>query len=210
MWLIRGDEFQVGEGATASSVELASFYISKAVITNEELEAWQPGRRRLPSSPGDEDPAVGVSFREALGYCAWYAEVSGKPFRLPTEMEWEFACSAGDRQRYYWGEEPAAVGDHAWTRERAEGHCREAAEGTLNPQGLYNMIGNTWEWTSSLDRPGPHGEGDGRDDTGESGPRVIRGGSFRDTLASLSARSRQALEESECRDDLGFRIVRSL
>ncbi len=210
MWLIRGDEVQVGEGAGSFLMELGSFYISKSVITNEEIEAWQPGRRRLATSPGDSDPAVGVSFREALGYCEWYAEVSGKPFRLPTELEWEFACCAGGSHRYYWGEDPAAVGDQAWTRECAQGRCRQADEGGLNPQGLYNMIGNTWEWTSSMDRPALLQSDDDCDDTRITGPRVIRGGSFRDTLTSLSSRSRQVLKEAECRDDLGFRIVRSL
>ena len=183
LWLLRGDE------------NVRPFYIGKAPITNEEYEAFDPSHARPSSSPGDRDPVVQVSFREALDYCRWYAEASGKPFRLPSEIEWEFACRAGSRTRYFWGEDPGAGDAHLWDAENSGGRCHEVESKKANGFGIHDILGNVWEWTGSVSGPDP---------------AVARGGSFRTPRAELDCAVRLTLDPAERRDDIGFRIARFL
>ena len=106
MWLIKGDDAVLGTADEQLSVEIGSFYISRGCITNEQFEAYRPQYVRAESSPGDDDPAVNVSFRDAVGYAQWYADLAKKPFRLPTELEWEMAARSAGRARYPWGDRP--------------------------------------------------------------------------------------------------------
>ncbi|MEE2751885.1 MAG: SUMF1/EgtB/PvdO family nonheme iron enzyme [Myxococcota bacterium] len=210
LWLVRGDEFSAGPEGAVFEYEVGSFYISKHVITNLQFESFRPGYVRSQTSLGADDPAVGVSFLDALAYCRWYSEVSQKHFRLPTEMEWEYACAYGSRKRYPWGNDSSGAAASAWTRENAEGHCQPVGLLEANKPGLHDMLGNVWEWTSSMDLGFPAQEEDGRDDLEQAAPRVIRGGGFQDSVGDLSCWVRQVVSQEESRGDLGFRIVRAL
>jgi formylglycine-generating enzyme required for sulfatase activity len=210
MWLLRGDCVVLGEGDQSVEVTLGSFYISRGCITNEQFEAYRPEHPRHPVSSGDEDPVVGVGFRDAVAYVAWYAEISGKPFRLPTELEWEFAARACGRACYPWGDDAGASGPYAWTQENSQGRCHPVNENRPSKVGLYGMIGNVWEWTSSLQRPFVDAVEEGHDDLAIEGPRVIRGGGHLDGVALLSCARREGALEQTARPDLGFRICRSL
>jgi len=210
LWLLRGDEFEAGPAGESFWVEVGAFYISKHPITNVQFEAFRPDHRRGETSPEDDGPVVNVEFADAVDYCAWYSEISQKTFRLPTEMEWEYACGSGERTRYPWGEDPERSSRFAWTLENAEGACRAVGLLEANAAGLHDMIGNMWEWTSSLDLPFPVQEDDGRDQSDAAGPRIQRGGGVRDVTAALSTGSRRPGVPETARDDVGFRIVRSL
>ncbi len=210
LWLLRGGEFEAGPVGEGFQLEVGAFYISKHPITNLQFEAFRPDHVRGETSPEDDGPVVNAGFADAVAYCAWYSEISQKVFRLPTEMEWEYACGSGERTRYPWGEDPEEAGDFAWTRDNAEGSCRCVGLLDANKAGLHDMLGNVWEWTSSLDLPFPVQEGDGRDDSGAAGARIQRGGGFRDAVALLSTGSRRAVVPESASDDVGFRIVRSL
>jgi formylglycine-generating enzyme required for sulfatase activity len=191
-------------------VEVGSLYIARSPITNAQLEAFQPGRERAATSRGDDDPAVGVTFREALGYCEWYSRLSKKDFRLPTEAEWEYACRAGTTTRWPWGDDPAGAEAAAWDAENSGRRAHEVETLRANPAGLHDLIGNVWEWTSSLHRPYPVRPGDGRDALDVVGARVLRGGSFRSPREETGSAVRRAADEGLRADDVGFRIVRSL
>lgn len=212
LWLVKGDSFEMGGDGPGEgprfSVEVPSFYIARAPVTNVEYEAFDPAHERAATSAGDRDPVVAVSFAEAVGYCRWYAEASGKPFRLPSEVEWEFACRAGTRTRFPWGDAREGADPHVWDADDAGGHAHEVETRTANAFGLHDLLGNVWEWTSSLHLPYPVLEGDGRDAVDAAGARAVRGGSFR--TSGVGSATRAALAPEERRDDLGFRIVRSL
>ncbi len=209
LWLIRGGPATIGDAEDdarpAFEVDVEPFYIGKFPVTNEQFEAFDPGFERPAASAGDRDPATGVSFEAAVAYCEWYAEVSRKPMRLPTEVAWEYACR-GDAV----GEADAAVdsGEMMWHEGNSEGRVGQLDAKPANEAGLYGMLGGVWEWTSSLYRPYPLAEPFGAP-ASAAGDRVLRGGSFRVAGEEISCSLRRHEEPSACFDDVGFRIVKS-
>jgi formylglycine-generating enzyme len=126
---------------------------------NDPKRSWQ-----APGFPQDEDhPVVCVPWIAAKAYVEWLARRTGKPYRLPSEAEWEYAARAGTSTRWYWGEglgvacEYGNVSDAAaktsyahWvTFECDDGHPYTAPVGRFKPNafGLHDVIGNAWEWT---------------------------------------------------------------
>ena len=214
LWLVPGGEARVGsahperepDAAPVFTAEVEPFYLSKLPVTNEQFEAFDPGHERSAASPGDRDPAVGVSWYDAAEYCAWYAEVARKPIRLPTEIEWEYACRGGEAG------ECGATDELAWHRGNSAGGARMPAldaKGT-NGFGLHAMLGGVWEWTGSVYRAYPlDGEEPTRDGEPDDLPRVLRGGSFREPLQDITCSARRAAPPDVRHDDVGFRIARS-
>jgi formylglycine-generating enzyme required for sulfatase activity len=214
LWLLRdGDAFVGGEGGDTEppfQMSVEAFYISKSPVTNEEFEVFRRDFERSPSSPGDLSPAVGVSFHEAAAYCDWYSERTGKHFRLPTEVEWEYACRGDRDTRYFFGSTGAQADTYVWHAENVPEELPEVESLRSNPFGLYEMLGTVWEWTSSLHAPYPVTPGDGREDRDAPGDRVARGGSFRQGVDQMGCSVRLGLAPETIRDDVGFRIVRLL
>jgi formylglycine-generating enzyme required for sulfatase activity len=213
MWLVRGDAFTMGGGCSgepAFEADVGSFYISRSCLSNEAFQAFRPDFVPSPASPGPEDPAVGVSFEDATAYCTWWAEVSRKPFRLPTEIEWELACGGGRTERYPWGDSLSGGESYAFSAENTGEQCPALEALRPSDQGLFGMIGGVWEWTATRMGTFPIAASEQRDRLAPSGERVIRGGSFREPLADLGTRIRKGAAESTTSDNLGFRIVRSL
>ncbi|MDS4042072.1 MAG: SUMF1/EgtB/PvdO family nonheme iron enzyme, partial [Candidatus Competibacter sp.] len=135
------------------------------------LERWYPpGRQTQPAYWNDEafdnpaQPVVGISWFEARAYCAWLSAQTGQPFRLPTEAEWEAAARGRTGRRYAYGDAFDASRCNAF-----ETHVRRTTPvgvfpGGATPEGLVDMTGNTWDWTSSLYQPYPYLAADGRED----------------------------------------------
>jgi len=172
------------------------------------MEAFDPGFERSPLSPGDRDPAAGVSFSAAAAYCEWYAQMARKPMRLPTEVEWEYACRAGSPERYFSGADPQTADPYVWHRGNSPDRVGKLDAKKANDFGLYGMLGGVWEWTSSRYRAYPLAEPYG----GKSavpGAGVLRGGSVRLGIDEISCSLRKAAAPSERLDDAGFRIVKS-
>jgi formylglycine-generating enzyme required for sulfatase activity len=176
--------------------EIKPFYLSTVPVTNKQYEAFDPWHPRAVTSPGDRDPVVGVSFRDALGYCAWYADVSRKPIRLPSEAEWEHACRAGSATRYPWGDEAAPGEAFVWSAETSGEVVPRLDEKTSNDFGLYGMLGGVWEWVAA--------------EAPDTERAVLRGGSFRSPLEDLLSTTRRDVSAEERADDAGFRIAKSL
>jgi formylglycine-generating enzyme len=169
-----------------------------------------------PEGPGStidgrlDHPVVHVSHADADAFCRW----SGT--RLPTEREWEYAASGGlEGVRYPWGDDLLVDGRHMcniWqgefpaTNTREDGWLGTAPARSFPPNGygLYNVVGNVWEWCADPFRPGP------RDDGGDVA-FVIRGGSYlcHDSYCNryrVSARSSNTRHSST--GNTGFRVAR--
>ena len=146
---------------------------------------WKGGK---PPKGKEYHPVVNVSCHDAVAYCNWLAEVTGKPYGLPSEAEWEKGTRGTDGRIYPWGNQ--------WDAKRANIGREDTTpvgaypEGA-SPYGLLDMIGNVYEWTRSVYRDYPYNPNDGREDLEAEGDRVLRGGSWadcRERYARCSAR----------------------
>ena len=135
--------------------EVAPFFLSDTPVTNAQYEVYKPGHRekRIHPEAGDEHPVVRVSWKDAAAYAAWATEREGIRYELPTEIEWEWAASAGELGYRY------GTNDGELDHERANIagiSGRDQFERTSpvrsfppNPFGLYDLTGNVWEWVDS-------------------------------------------------------------
>ena len=160
-------------------------------------------------------PVVGVSWYEAMAFCAWLSHKLGRLVRLPSEAEWEKAARSLDGRRYPWGEQ--------LTREHANysetGIDSTSAVGIfpkgVSPYGALEMAGNVWEWTGSLwdqDREKanfgyPYDPQDGREDPAAAGRRVVRGGSFVNFQLHVRCAFRDRFVTVSRHFRVGFRVV---
>jgi len=90
-------------------------------------------------------PVICVTHHSAIEYCRWLSAKTGKDYRLPTEAEWEYACRAGTKTAYSFGDDAEKLGDYAWYVENAE-KPQPIGKKKPNPWGLYDIHGNVSEW----------------------------------------------------------------
>jgi formylglycine-generating enzyme required for sulfatase activity len=180
----------------------------------------------------DGFPAISMTQHAANKYCQWLSAQTGHFYRLPTEAEWEYAARAGSTTAYFWGDDPAQVGEYAWFFENAENYqYAKVGKKKPNPWGLYDIYGNVVEWC--LDQYDAQayskitGILDGTKWTPSKTPypHSVRGGSFDDDPDMLRSAFRRGSEpEWKAQDPqlpksiwyhtdakwLGFRIIRPL
>ena len=158
------------------------------------------------------NPAVYVSWDEAVEFCRRLSQQEGKTYRLPTEAEWEYACRAGTTTRFSFGDSDSLLGDYAWFDGNADkvgqDYAHPVGQKKSNPWGLYDMHGNVFEWcsdyydeqyysnTPSIDPNGPL----------SSTSRSLRGGSWDNDVSYLrcSYRSDYRVNRGLL---VGFRVV---
>jgi formylglycine-generating enzyme required for sulfatase activity len=176
-------------------------------------EPWK-GEDRVKEGP--DYPAVYVSWDDAVAYCKKLSEKESKTYRLPTEAEWEYACRAGAKTTWSFGDDENKLGDYAWYFENAWGiderYAHQVELKKPNAFGLYDMHGNVWEWCHDYYGEDYYKESPEKDPTGPTSgsQRIFRGGSwFNYSLFSRSA-SRDRNLAGYRSVDVGFRLVREL
>ena len=172
-------------------------------------------------------PAVCISWHEAQSYMAWLQRLTGKPYRLPTEAEWEYAARAGTKTRYSFGNDETALCSYAKFADLGSEFgwrdgCRSelvaygpAPVGSLkpNPWGLFDMHGNVWEWVE--DCWTPHAEKIPVDGSAFSRAKnceigVIRGGSFSAGSRRVRSAIRTPVRTARHIYNIGFRTALTL
>jgi len=204
-----------------------STYCDKATIRQISGRDWvHPGYEQDPGHP-----VACVTWNDANQFCKWLGEKTGRPFRLPTEAEWEYACRAGTTTSYQWGDNPNE--GKGWCNV-SDKTLREALQNTAptpgintpgvcpwpdgyvftapvgrfraNAWGLFDMHGNLWEWCA--DRFQKDISGNNVDPQGptDGTQRVIRGGCFDETPQFFRSAVRVGWEEDRADFGVGFRV----
>jgi formylglycine-generating enzyme required for sulfatase activity len=165
-------------------------------------------------SESSNHPVERVSWEDAVDFCKKLSELpeekkAGRVYRLPTEAEWEYACRAGSKAAYGFGDERDSLGDYAWFMQNLGGKTHRVGEKKPNAWGLYDMHGNIWEWCN--DSYGEYPKGAVSDPTGsrEGSIRVIRGGGWGDVAASCRSADRDGNGPSFRIFCNGFRVALS-
>lgn len=173
-------------------------------------------------------PVVCVSWRDARDYAAWLSHKTGQRYRLPSESEWEYAARAGSTSPRPWNSNAAAacvsanVADQAAAQQYpgwkvhpcSDGYVYSAPVGSFQPNGfgLYDMLGNVFEWVQDCWHPDYHGApADGAAWAGsDCAQRGMRGGSWFTAPSRVSAAARNRFEETYRSNSVGFRLVREI
>jgi sulfatase modifying factor 1 len=164
--------------------------------------------------PGREDhPVVLVTFDDAREYCRWLAIQTGRPFRLPTEAEWEKAARGGlQRKRYPWGDalDPSLANFSSRPGNRVGGGTVPVRACPPNLFGLCGMAGNAWQWVADWYRPDYFTVSDPRNPTGPATGafRLVRGGAWtNDDERYLRCACRHPVPPDTYAYSIGFRVA---
>jgi len=154
----------------------------------------------------DRQPVVGISWYEAVAYCAWLRAETGDPWRLPTEVEWEAAAQH---------QNPHPLQKINTTHSGIRRTWDILGRGQVSDWGAVDMLGNVWEWTSSrwgrnwqtLDYRYPYQVDDDREDISGSHARVMRGGSWFDAPDMATVHQRGRFLPGSRASNIGFRLA---
>jgi formylglycine-generating enzyme required for sulfatase activity len=243
----------IGNEAPVHEVELGAFAIGKYPVTIGEymrfVEAtqshypeWLEEGSKYHIETGSDDhyrnkdigienkdcPIVGISWEDAGAYCEWLSEQTHEIYELPTEAEWEYACRAGSKTDYCFGDDPKLLTEYAWYSENSEGKLHAAGEKQPNEWGLHDMHGNVWEWVGDwYAEYSKQLQSDDSDNSSEtsgnpsatlrnpSGPvegsdRVIRGGGWVNDAGYCRSACRRRRGPAARDHGLGFRLSRKV
>ena len=226
---------RVDNEAPQHTVTIAQpFAVGKYEVTFDEWEACVAER----ACPRVDDsgygrgrrPVINVSHQNAAGYLQWLSAKVNKKYRLLTEAEWEYAARAGSAKSRYWGaavERTCAYANVFNPKTKTkykdadrqafpcdDGFMETAPVGSLKPNafGLYDMLGNVWEWVEDCWNPS---YADGPNDgsawlTGDCTNRVMRGGGWYYGPRNVRLAKRLKNPAVNRGNDVGFRVARSL
>lgn len=173
-------------------------------------------------------PATTMTQQGAMRYCKWLSDKTGDLYRLPTEAEWEYACKAGTKTVYSWGDDASKAGEYAWYYDNSSGSYQKTGTKKPNPWGLYDMHGNVMEWCIDFYTEDYYA----RLDSNAVNPiilplkkhsRTVKGGCFEDEVVALRSAARKKSDPKWQQRDpqipkskwwnpespfVGFRVVR--
>ena len=177
----------------------------------------------------ETQPVIRVTWKEAMAFCRWLSDKTGRRFDLPTEAQWEYACRAGAGGALSYGTCATDFGKLAnFADQRVSNLTRRdspkwipsidaVSDGAIisdnvgryppNAWGLHDMHGNVAEWTRSLYLPYPYDDNNGRNDPAADGRRVVRGGSWYDRPKRGRSAFRLSYPPYMPVFNVGFRVV---
>ena len=188
MIAVEGGTFQMGatseQGSDADSdekpvhsVTLSDYYIGETEVTQE---LWTAVMENNPScySGNPKRPVERVAWNDCQEFIKKLNQLTGENFRLPTEAEWEYAARGGNKSQGYKYSGSNTLGDVAWYYDNSSQQTHEVKTKQANELGIYDMIGNVWEWCQDW-----YGSYSSSSQTNPTGPssgsgRVCRGGSW--------------------------------
>jgi formylglycine-generating enzyme required for sulfatase activity len=211
---VPGGEIDLRDDRTTSKwkVDIQPFLLARYPVTKELYFAIS--QKSSISYDGDHNPVVNISWNDAISFCNLLSQKVGLKecysisddgeniicdwesdgYRLPSEAEWQYACKAGTTE-YRYGE----LDKIAWYNENSAGTTHEVGRKEPNAWGLYDMLGNVWEWCWDLYDQNVYGS-----------YRIFRGGSWAEEARGCGATCRRRSHPTFTIDDLGFRLAKSI
>ncbi len=191
------------------------FHLAACQVTNAEYARFVSATNAAPPPfwndahfNDTEQPVVGVSWFEAVAYCDWLSQMTGRRFRLPTEAEWEHAARGGIESRLYpWGDAPHHTLPNYESRWKTG--PERVAQYHPNGFGLFNMCDNVHEWCSDWYQADYYAHSPERNPRGpDSGTRKSsRGGSWRHHIKISRCSARSSIPPEFQYADYGFRVA---
>ncbi|MEO8458157.1 MAG: formylglycine-generating enzyme family protein [Chloroflexota bacterium] len=207
-----GDNNARPDEAPAHTVILHAFRIAILPVTNAGYAPFLAATDHEPPRFWDDpafsapnQPVVGVSWPDAVAYCEWLSETTCRPFRLPTEAEWEKAARGGRASKYPWGDEPFD-GNGGRFEQKASW---EVGKAPPNPYGIIDIGYNIHEWCGDWYDPNYYATSPASDPqgppTGER--RSSRGGAWRHAIKVSRCSARSSIPPDYRYNDYGFRLA---
>jgi formylglycine-generating enzyme required for sulfatase activity len=207
-------------------VTVAPFWMGKTQVTQAQWKAVAALPQiisELNPEPsyfkGEDRPVENVSWYDSIEFCARLANFTGRPYRLPSEAEWEYACKAGTTTQFHFGDTITSElanlnGNYAYNSQPKGKHRQETINvGSLqvpNDFGLYDMHGNVWEWCADPWHENyVNAPSDGRvwEDGGDDNYRMLRGGCWLNRPRFCRSAVRYRLLPDTRESASGLRIV---
>jgi formylglycine-generating enzyme required for sulfatase activity len=228
-----GDTHGDGQGdeKPLHQVCLDSFSLGKHEVTNAQFRKFRPdhdsGIYEGNSLNGGNQPVTNVSWYDAAEFAKWLTAKTGRVFRLPTEAEWEYAARGGTGGRNYWGEDTAVACRNAngadltakaqwpeWTTTDCnDGYKVSSPAGSFQPNayGLFDMMGNAWEWTNDWYDAWYYFDSPRNNPQGPSGGKlkIPRGGGWGNASECVRVADRNGFDPEFTILFLGFRLASS-
>jgi formylglycine-generating enzyme len=194
-------------------VTLKTFRMAKTETTVAQWRAFcNATGRQMPNAPNwgwiDNHPVVNISWDDAISYCKWLSDTTGKTYRLPTEAEWEYAARGGKKSKgfiYAGGQSMYSTG---WYEENSNAGTQPVAQKRPNELGLFDMSGNVWEWCqdwfgayTAEAQTNPQGSNENQYF------KILRGGSWNYVMAGCRVAHRNYFSPESRLNDYGFRVV---
>lgn len=237
-WVKRNGLGPSGEQSEAPihRVTVSRFWLSKTEVTRLQFQAFADATGRVPSGKCDwkspsfiqtpDDPVVCTNWYDAMEFTRWLSRKTGRSYRLPTEVEWEYAARAGSTDANPWRYDDknacryanvfdqTAIGDYN-PPDSSEFPCSDGFEFTApvgsfaaNGFGLHDMLGNVIEWTGSCSTINSSGPGYSHDIQHRCDLRIARGGSWFSGRQFQRVSYRHKVRPSFSNSEFGFRVVR--
>ncbi len=194
-------------------VKVNSFAIGKYPVTQAQYQAVMgknPSRFKNWFKNNPQNPVENVSWNDAQAFCQKLSQITGKTYRLPTEAEWEYACRAGTTTRFYFGDDANQLGDYAWYKGNSQDKTHPVGQKKPNGWGIYDMIGNVWEWCEDNSHDnyiGAPTDGSAWIKNGNDNRSLLRGGSWYNDPSYCRSAYRPADARRVFINDHGFRVV---
>jgi formylglycine-generating enzyme required for sulfatase activity len=202
-------------------VNLKEFYLGKYPVTQEQYQAIM-GTNPSDFKDNSENPVENVSWDDVQEFCQKLNEKTGKKYRLPSEAEWEYACRAGTKTAFYFGETISTDqanydGNYTFGKGK-KGVYREKTTPVgsfpANKFALYDMHGNVWEWCEDVWHENyenaPMDGSSWNNNHSQSPLRLLRGGSWNNFPKDCRSANRVGNNADNCYDDIGFRLAVSI
>ncbi|MBO4621211.1 MAG: formylglycine-generating enzyme family protein [Paludibacteraceae bacterium] len=194
----------------AHTVVLSPFYIAETEVTNALWRAVMPERRFVEDWYDPTQPITYISWHDAQLFVHRLDSLTGMPFRLPTEAEWEYAARGGAGSKGYRFAGSDLCDTVAWNTANAGFKKHQVKKKLPNELGLYDMTGNVSEWCQDWfgqyyygTEPNPQGPKAGE-------KRIVRGGSFDNCADNIHLSCRQYVLPDESNNTIGLRVAFTL